>query len=234
MKRLREGTMRKALSTVLLLSLLLVVSSRISVATPLPQEQRYEITSPRPNQQVRGSVEIIGTARLPEFQFYKVEYASAAQPDAWTPIGDLQWDERTDARLETWHTSALPDGTYYLRLAVVKEDGNFVETDPVTVRIANAQPAPTPTPAETPTPTPTIVLPTPTTAIVEQPTVIRAGPTATRESEVEAPPTAAPDASATVSIPDVGAFVRQFVFGAFVATVIFLFVGVVFLLKRFV
>lgn len=227
--------MRKALSTVLLLSLLLVVSSRISAAAPLPQEQRYEITSPRPNEQVRGSVEIMGTARLgPQFQFYKVEYASAAQPGVWTPIGDLHWEERTDARLETWHTTALPDGTYYLRLTVVKQDGNFVETDPVTVRIANTQPAPTPTPEESPTPTPTIVLPTPTTAIVEQPTVIRSRPTATPEPEVEASPAVAPGASASVSIPDVGAFVRQFVFGAFVATVIFLFVGVVFLLRRFI
>ena len=214
-----------------LLSLALVWRTETVAAAPRPQDGCCEITSPRANAQLRGSVEIIGTARLgPEFQKYNVEYASAARPDVWTVIGDTQAEERTDARLETWHTAALPDGTYYLRLTVVKQDGNYAQTEPLPVQIANTQPEATPTPAETATPTPTIVMPTPTTAVVEQPTVLRVTPTATAEDEE--PPTATPDTASGVSIPDLGTFVRQFVFGAFVTTVIFLLLGVVFLLRR--
>jgi len=216
-----------------LLSLALVWRTETVAAAPRPQDGCCEITSPRANAQLRGSVEIIGTARLgPEFQFYKVEYASSATPDVWVPIGDLHREQRTGERLETWHTSSIPDGGYYLHLVVVKLDGNFVATEPLPVQIANTQPEATPTPAETATPTPTIVMPTPTTAVVAQPTVLRVTPTATAEDEE--PPTATPDTASGVSIPDLGTFVRQFVFGAFVTTVIFLLLGVVFLLRRLV
>lgn len=213
-----------------LLSLALVWRTETVAAAPRPQDGCCEITSPRANAQLRGSVEIIGTARLPEFQFYKVQYKSSARPDVWIDMGDTHDEEKTDAWLETWHTTALPDGTYYLRLMVVKQDGNHRETEPIPVQVANVEPAPTPSPAETPTPTPITVLPTPTKAVVEQPTVLRVTPTAT--AEAEEPPTATPDTASGVSIPDLGTFVRQFVFGAFVTTVLFLLLGVVFLLRR--
>jgi hypothetical protein len=225
--------MRKALTIAVLLSLVMVLSTEILVAAPPLQEQRYEITSPQANTQLRGSVEIIGTARWPDFQFYKVEYASAATPGAWAVIGDTHGEQRSNERLETWHTTSLPDGTYYLHLVVVKIDGNLVETEPIPVQIANMQPTATPVPVETPTPSPTVVLPTPTTAIVEQPTtVIRLTPTPT--SEIAATRTVTPETPGGISVPDLGVFVRQFVFGAFVATAIFLFVGIVFLLRRLI
>lgn len=219
----------------LLLSLLLAYSAQTAVAAPQLQEECCEITSPRANAEVRGSVEIVGTARLgPEFQFYKVEYASSATPDVWVPIGDIHRQQRTNERLETWYTTAIPDATYYLHLVVVKLDGNYVSTENLPVRIANTSPAPTPTPAESPTATPTVVVPTPTTAIVEQPTVVRATPTTLQEPEDAPAPTVAPETSTGFSFPDLGVFVRQFVFGAFVSTVIFLLVGVVFLLRRLI
>lgn len=234
-KRPRLTAIKESLITVAILSLLFVLAAQVSTAAPAQQEQRYEVTSPRPNAQVRDSVDIIGTARLgPEFQFYKVEFASAATPGAWVPIGDIHRQERTDARLETWHTTSIPDGSYYLRLVVVKLDGNYVETEPIPVRVANAQPAATPTPEETPTPIPTIVFPTPTPAIVEQPTVIGRTPTATPLPEGVPTPTEAPEPAGTISFPDARVFMRQFMFGAFVATVIFLFVGVVFVLRRLI
>lgn len=227
--------MRKALTIAALLSLAMVLSIETLAAAPLSQEPRCEITSPQANSQLRGSVDIVGTARLgPEFQFYKVEYASVATPEAWAVIGDTHDEQRTSERLETWYTTSLRDGSYYLRLVIVKKDGNHgAETDPIPVQIANMQPTATPVPAETTTPSPTIVLYTPTTAVVEQPTtVIRLTATPTRE--IAATPTAGPETPGRVSIPDLGVFVRQFVFGAFVAAAIFLFVGIVLLLRRFI
>jgi len=226
--------MRRALTTATVLCLLLCLSAGIVAAAPPPQEQLYEITSPRANAEVRGSVEIIGSARLgPDFQFYKVEYASSATPDAWVVIGDVHRQESTNATLELWHTTALPDGAYLLHLVVVKQDGNLVETQPVRVQVANAQPAPTPTPQESPTPTATVVIPTPTTAIVEQPTVVLTTPTPTT-TEDETTPSPTPENGDTISIPSFGVFVKQCVFGAFVATVLFIFAGVVLLMRRLI
>ena len=225
--------MRVALASAAVLSLVLALPTGILSAAPAPQDQLYQLTSPRPNAEVRGSVEIVGSAQLgPEFQFYKVEYAASATPDAWVPIGDIHREQKGNERLEVWHTASLPDGAYYLRLVVVRQDGNYVATDPLRVNVANAEPAPTPTPEESPTPTATVVIPTPTTAIVERPTTI--GATPTPEVEAEASPTAVPDEGATVSIPSLGACARQFVFGAFVAAVLFIFAAVVFLLRRFI
>ena len=224
--------MRVALASAAVLSLVLALPTGILSAAPAPQDQLYQITSPRPNAEVRGSVEIVGSARLPEFDFYKLQYASSATSDLWIDIGDVQRQEKTNERLGIWHTTALPDGAYYLRLMVVKKDGNHAETDALRVNVANAEPAPTPTPEESPTPTATVVIPTPTTAIVEQPTTIGATPTPVVEAEASL--TAVPDNGATVSIPSLGACARQFVFGAFVAAVLFVFAAVVFLLRRFI
>jgi hypothetical protein len=226
--------MRRGLVAGVALSLLLVLSTEMLAAAPLAQDQIYEITSPAPNAEVRGSVEIIGSAQLgPDFWFYKVEYASSATPGAWVVIGDTHEQQKMNERLETWHTNAIPDGTYYLHLVIAKKDGNLVETDRIPVRVANTEPEATPTPEETPTHTPTIVLPTPTTAIVEQPTVVSASPTATA-AEDEPSPTVSPEETGSVTIPSAGVFVRQFVFGAFVAAVLFVLAGVVFLLRRFI
>jgi hypothetical protein len=226
--------MRRGLVAGAVLSLLLVLSTGMLAAAPLAQEQVYEITSPRPNDEVRGSVDIIGTAQLgPDFWFYKVEYESSATPGTWVVIGDTHEQQKINERLETWHTNAIPDGTYYLHLVVVKQDGNLVETERIPVRVANTQPEATPTPEETPTHTPTVVVPTPTTAIVEQPTVVSASPTPTAAGD-EPEPTVSPGETATVTIPSAGVFVRQFLFGAFVATVLFVLAGVVLLLRRFI
>ncbi|MCJ7666837.1 MAG: hypothetical protein MUP04_00885, partial [Anaerolineae bacterium] len=67
-----------------------------------------------------------------------------------------------DGLLGSWDTTRVPDGAYFLRLTVVKLDGNYEQTPPRQVVVANAEPTATPTPTETPTPTPTVVLITPT------------------------------------------------------------------------
>jgi len=228
--------MRLSWATAAAFSLLLVLSTEILAAAPPFQDQLYEITSPRANAEVRGSIDIVGSAQLgPEFQFYKVEYASSATPDLWISIGEVHRQQRIDTTLEVWHTTAVPDGLYYLHLVIVKQDGNTVETDRMPVYVANAEPEPTPTPEETATPTPTVVVPTPTTATVEQPTVVSTSPTVT-DVESEPSPTVPPEEeeSTGITIPTLGSFVRQFVYGAFVAAVLFVFVGIILLLRRFI
>lgn len=226
--------MRKALTIAALLSLVFVFSTEDLVAAPPLQEQVCEIAGPQANAQLRDSVNIVGTVRWPEadFWFYKLIYASEGAPEAWIDIGSTHEQQRTNETLETWHTTAVPDGAYYLRLVIIRKDGNTAaQTDAIPVQIANMQPTATPVPVESPTPTPTIVLPTPTAAIVEQPTTV-IHLTSTPTSEIIATQTVTPERPSGISAPDLGVFVRQFVFGAFVTTAIFLFVGVVFLLRR--
>jgi hypothetical protein len=228
--------MRRGMATAIVLCLSFWLSAGVVAADPPLQEQLYEITSPRANAEVRGSVEVVGSARLgPEFQFYKVEYASSATPEAWVVIGDVHRQEITNATLEVWHTTALPDGAYFLHLVVVKQDGNLVQTQPMRVQVANTQPAPTATPSESPTPTATLFVPTPTAATVEQPTVVRTTPTATPSTTgEEILPSPTPQSGDTIAIPSAGVFVKQCIFGAFVAVVLFIFAGVVLLLRRLI
>ena len=59
-----------------------------ALAAPLAQSQ-VQITSPEINQTVRGVVPIIGSASVPAFQYYKVEYGNGPNPDNWALIDSM-------------------------------------------------------------------------------------------------------------------------------------------------
>jgi len=147
-------------------------------AAPPTQGDQAVITSPQNNAVVRGQVPILGRATHPQFQFYKVEFArEPVVGEAWTIIGAIHQQQVTDGQLEMWDTSQIPDGSYTLRLRVVRLDGNYSEYSVMQVVVANAQPTETPTPAapavvatRPPTVTPTPLPPTPT-IVIEQPVV---------------------------------------------------------------
>jgi hypothetical protein len=137
------------------------------------------IGSPASNSVVRGTVQITGSADYPSFQFYILEVAPEPVTDQWQIIGEIHEQPVIDGVLETWDTTLVPDGSYTLRLRVVRLDGNYSEAFSQQVVVTNAQPIPTdtPTPAgpETgptrpPTTTPTPLPPTPT-IVIEQPIV---------------------------------------------------------------
>ena len=44
------------------------------------------IASPRSGATVRGDVDIIGSAGIDRFQFYKVEYSPLNNPDSWSAV----------------------------------------------------------------------------------------------------------------------------------------------------
>jgi hypothetical protein len=141
------------------------------LAMPLPQGARAVITSPEPFSALRGRVLISGTAVHPEFQRYELYYR--LEPgENWVFIGDAHLQQVDDGLLGTWDTTSLADGTYSLRVRVVRLDGNYDEDVVRQVLVANAQPTETPTPEVSPTPTdtPTPLPPTPT-VLVEQPVI---------------------------------------------------------------
>ena len=129
------------------------------------------ITLPQNNAIVRGVVTIQGSATHPQFQFYKVEVAREPVTDEnFVIIGAIREAQVVDGQLELWDTTQVPDGSYTLRLRVVRLDGNYSEYSTVQLVVANAQPTETPTPAVTAAPTisPTPLPPTPT-IVIDQP-----------------------------------------------------------------
>jgi len=186
----------------LLLGMLVLLSMAMPawagpLAIPSLQGAHAVITSPEPVTVLRGSVPVSGTAVHPEFQRYELYFR--LEPGAtWVFIGDAHFQQVDDGLLGVWDTTSLTDGTYSLRLRVVRLDGNYDETVVRQLLVANAQPTETSTPEVSPTPTdtPTPLPPTPT-IVVELPVIptptSRPTPTPGPDEEGDAPSGAAAD-----------------------------------------
>lgn len=83
------------------------------------------ITQPGDRASVQGRVEIRGTARIPNFQFYKIEVGVGENPLRWNTISEVHRTPVGDGLLEVWDASGLAPGVYSLRLVVVDVTGNF-------------------------------------------------------------------------------------------------------------
>ena len=77
---------------------------------------QISITEPKPGQEIQSKVKLIGTADIPNFGFYKYEYAPQGS-DTWSTI----LAGRTaviDDELGDWDLTELTPGDYFLRLVV--------------------------------------------------------------------------------------------------------------------
>lgn len=184
---------------------------QLSTAAAAPERQGQDlavITSPGNNAVIQGTVEIVGSADHPSFQFYIVEFhPEPVTNDQWQIIGNIRETPVIDGVLETWNTTLFPDGSYTLRLRTVRLDGNYTEFFTQQVVVSNAQPIPTETPTPTPTSesvtptiTPTDLPPTPT-IVIDQPIV----DTPTPRPVATSPPLEDPDEN-TSFIPTVSDF----------------------------
>ncbi len=132
------------------------------------------ITSPRDNAVVRGQVVIEGTASDPSFLRYELSFLKE-----FDPLGDWVVFFTSDKQvvsgmLAVWDTSIgreagspfYPDGTYRLRLRVVRQDSNYDEYYVLGLSLANESAALTPTVTPTegaelaPSPTSAVMIPT--------------------------------------------------------------------------
>ncbi len=106
----------------------------------------YRIDYPEPGQGVYGTIPILGTASFgSDIQFYKVELGRGAQPTEWLTIGETHTETVRDGELEVLFSGALEPGQYWLRLALVGSDGNFVDPYDVPFVVLSEPPPPTPT-----------------------------------------------------------------------------------------
>ncbi len=207
---------------------------RSALAAPPAQGDLAIITSPQNNAIVRGQVAIIGSATHPQFQFYKVEFARepAVSDENFGIVGAIHEAPVLDGQLEVWDTTQVPDGSYTLRLRVVRLDGNYDEYSVVQVVVANAQPTETPTPAESPTPTisPTPLPPTPT-IVIDQPALPTGAVTAV-PTRITPLPTPVED---TISFDfDVTSLQTACLYGAGISLGIFLLFGLLAALRNLI
>ena len=143
----------------MMLGLLYLSSTPSAFATPLQQDcSGVAITSPRASgDPVRGRVAISGSANIPAFQFYKLEYAPGDNPpdSAFRVIGDVVRTPLNSGQLAAWDTATVSDGAYTIKLTVVDIRGNFPCPPFIVRQVVVGNRAPTATPTGTPTETPT-------------------------------------------------------------------------------
>jgi hypothetical protein len=93
------------------------------------------ITSPEPGDVVSGTVNITGTARVPNFGFYKYEVAPMGTQN-WATIS-AERDQKQNEKLGEWNTSSLTNGDYFLRLVITDNVGMPLEPCVIALRVAN-------------------------------------------------------------------------------------------------
>ena len=135
-----------------------------------------EITSPAPEETLRGQVTITGRVDIVNLTSVQLEFGYASNPtNTWFTIQTFS-QPILDSTLAVWDTTSITDGDYVLRLRVNFEDGTSQEAT-VPVRIGNdalptptAEPTSTPAEAEVLVPTPFLLAASPTPTEVPRPT----------------------------------------------------------------
>jgi len=97
---------------------------------------QIDLKSPAEGQEISGVVEVIGTANIPNFGFFKFEIK---RPDetVWLTI-QAGNKPVTDNKLGEWDTSRLTPGEYQLALVVVDNQGQSSAPCTITVRVTPA------------------------------------------------------------------------------------------------
>lgn len=93
------------------------------------------LTAPSSGEEIRGTVELLGTADVSNFGFYKYEF-SAAGTDFWTTISAGAESKKGES-LGFWDTTTLPNGDYFLQLVILDNVGQTLEPCVIAVRVTN-------------------------------------------------------------------------------------------------
>ena len=152
------------------------------------------ITSPAPDEILRGQVTVTGQVNVPVFVSTQLDFAYASDPtNTWFNIQSFS-QPPADATLAVWDTTLITDGDYILRLRVNFEDGTFQEAT-VPIKVGNDMlPTSTPEPTATPDqetaiiPTPFLLAasPTPTDLPRPTPTALPPNPISLRQNQIYA------------------------------------------------
>lgn len=93
------------------------------------------ITSPKSGDEVSAVVDLVGTADIPNFGFYKYEVASIGT-DNWKTIS-ADREPKKATSLGKWNTLSVSNGDYFLRLVITDNVGNTLDPCVIAVRVLN-------------------------------------------------------------------------------------------------
>jgi len=86
-----------------------------------------KIESPEHYANIKGTINIIGTASGVAFDHYEVYYGEGIEPTDWTQIGSGIYSQVINDVLVSWDTTNLPDTQYTIRLMVFDSDLNVFD-----------------------------------------------------------------------------------------------------------
>jgi hypothetical protein len=95
------------------------------------------LTSPKPGEEIKGSIELTGTVNISNFGFYKYEVAPQGS-ETWATISAGR-NIVVNGPLGRWDTTAMTPGDYQLRLVVTDNEGQALQACVVPVRIVPVQ-----------------------------------------------------------------------------------------------
>ncbi len=104
----------------------LETSSAVSLSTPDASgclNPSATISAPASGEELRGLVEISGTADIPGFAFYRIEIRPTGGEAPWQVITAGTQTVRDDL-LGAWDTGLVENGVYLLQLVVTDAEGN--------------------------------------------------------------------------------------------------------------
>lgn len=106
---------------------------------PAACHRTVQIVEPLNHARISGTLHVIGTASIQNFQFYKLEYAMGHSPvgSDFRSINDVYTTPVNDSILGVWYTGNMPDGDYTLRLTAVDHAGQFEQPCDVRIRLDN-------------------------------------------------------------------------------------------------
>ena len=110
-----------------------IVQSGMSGCVP----DQIMITNPVSGTDIRGIVDLTGTADVPNFGFYKYEVAPQGS-DTWATISAGR-EVVINGTIGRWDTTALTPGDYQLRLVVTDNEGKALSPCIVPVRVIAQQ-----------------------------------------------------------------------------------------------
>ncbi len=98
---------------------------------------QLELSSPAAGEEIRGTIDLIGTVNISNFGFYKYEGAPAGS-DTWATISAGRTVVANNS-LGRWDTTALTPGDYQLRLVATDNAGVALPPCIVPVRVVPPQ-----------------------------------------------------------------------------------------------
>ena len=104
----------------------------------LPNNPGVKITSPEIFAYIRGKTQVLGTAKIDDFNDYRLEVGQGLNPEKWIQISGGSTPVE-NGLLGFWDTTSR-DGLYAIRLIVIDKDQQF-DTSVIQVAVDNTPPA---------------------------------------------------------------------------------------------